>query len=53
MKQGVCNVCRKRKQLYDNGACGGCQAQKMGENFAEWLMAFILRKVKELLKRGQ
>ncbi|NMM21614.1 MAG: hypothetical protein HHJ15_16955 [Rhodoferax sp.] len=51
MSQGICNTCRKYKKLHGNGSCGGCQAQKYGGDFAEWLFDFVAKKIKLFINR--
>lgn len=48
MGHGTCSICHGYKSLYDNGACGSCQAQKAGEKFGEWLIDFIVKKIKSI-----
>lgn len=49
--QGTCSECKMQKKLYDNGACGDCQARKLGAKFADWLTDFISKKVKSYVNR--
>ena len=48
MKKGICNICHKHTELYDNGAGGGCQAEKAGRDFGDWLINLFVKKIKSL-----
>lgn len=48
MKQGTCCVCHKQNKLYENGACGSCQANMMGRNLSDWLFNYLKKKIKSI-----
>lgn len=51
MSQGACSVCHKFKKLYDNGACGDCQAVRTGERAGELLIGFVGKMIKMIFTK--